>query len=29
MAEAEAALGLGPLVFRPVETAWLVEPTVV
>lgn len=29
MAEAEAALGLGPLLFKPVETAWLVEPTAV
>lgn len=29
MAEAEAALGLGPLSFRPVDTKWLVSPTVV
>jgi hypothetical protein len=29
MEEAEAALGLGPLAFRPVDTSWLDAPTVV
>ena len=28
MEEAEAALGLGPLAFRPFDTSWLVAPTV-